>query len=1484
VTRPDNQTTQSETRGPGRRWARRLAFAAAATLGAAVLALAALYGAAQTDAGRRWILARVAAAASTPGETVLSLKGLHGTLPQDLRLDRLALADRDGTWLTAENVTLVWHPLALLGGRFEVETLALDRLDVERAPAASGTAETGPRGLPSLPVALDVKRLSIQDLSLGAALLGTPARLNVLGEARAEPDGQVSSSLVVERRDGTPGRLAATARYRPQPESLGLDLRLSEPADGLVARLLALPDLPALSLTLSGDGPLAQWRGTLKGDAQSLGAVTAEVTLSHTADELGIGLVGDATLRPQDALLRRALAGTTHVALDARWQDGARLQIDRLTAENDALALSAAGRVDAGTLDGHIEADARLRDAALLAAVDPELAADSLDVKLASDGPLLQPHLVLDAEVAGLRRAPVGLRRGQLHATFDPVRPLDAGPPQGQLTASGRIEGLDAPAPAALLARLQPGFDWRLDGSLDLAANVLDLASAAVTGTGAALSGSGTLALDSGAFDAGATLALDDLADFSSLLGFDVAGAGKIETRLTNTAMGTATGTATGGALSGHLDGTFTALRLGEPVLQALFGATPKVASDFALTANGDLRLDALSLSGAAARITGDATIGGDFSALDARYQVTAKDLGKLSQALGVPLSGDATAEGTARGALADPALAGRLEVAKGSLAGTAFDRLTARYEIRDPASKPAGRISLAGSLPDLGAVEGETAFALSGAALDLSQVKLSALQTTATGDLSVPLDGAAITGQLALASPDIGAALAHAGLTGRGSLNGQLALRPGRTGQGATLTAELGTPRLTLDGQAAAAESLTLEVAAEDLLGTPNATATATLKAASLDALRLDTLRLTGQGTLEAADFTLAAKGDFDGPLALDAGGHVALAGKETTLRIARLEGQAFAQKIALRGPVTLKQGENTLALSALDLAFGAARVTADAALDAERLQLDAKVARLDLAALAPFGVPRAFTGRADGAVSIAGPRSAPRGDLSLKVDALRSADLPEGPAMTLDLTGRWQAGRLTLDGDLAGLPGKPATLTADLPLALAADSLTLSVPPQESISGRLAWRGDAATVWPLVPVSGHRLDGRLAVDMAVAGQVGNPRLSGQAGLSKGRYENLETGTILENLELQLDLEGERVVLTKLSASDGNGGKLTASGSAEIDPARHFPFDLKGEMTDFTAVRRDEVTAQASGTFGAEGDTTSALLRAKLETKTVELRIPEKLPPDVVDLNVVETGGARTQTASAAPAKAAAPPIDLRLDVAIDMPRRVFLRGRGLDSEWSGRFAITGPAEAPVVDGKLQIVRGQLMVLGKVFKLKRGQVTLPADAKIDPLLDIEAEHQGKSITVTATITGRASNPAFALSSVPELPRDEIVSRLLFDKGAGELSAVEAAQLAAALAELSGVGGGGGALMDRVRNLLGVDVLSVEAAKDGGAAPAIGAGKYLSDDVYVGVQKDVGSDTGSVEVEVELTPNISVQSGVESTGESDIGVEFKWDY
>jgi translocation and assembly module TamB len=216
--------------------------------------------------------------------------------------------------------------------------------------------------------------------------------------------------------------------------------------------------------------------------------------------------------------------------------------------------------------------------------------------------------------------------------------------------------------------------------------------------------------------------------------------------------------------------------------------------------------------------------------------------------------------------------------------------------------------------------------------------------------------------------------------------------------------------------------------------------------------------------------------------------------------------------------------------------------------------------------------------------------------------------------------------------------------------------------------------------------------------------------------------------------------------------------------------------------------------------------------------------------------------------------------------------------------AEWAGNLAVTGSIERPVVKGRLEIVRGQVTVVGKTFKFEHGNIDLVGGETVDPLLDMRATHDGPDLVVTAAVAGPASNPSLSLSSNPELPQDEIVSRLLFGKTTTQLSAFEAAQLASAVAELSGVGTGPGVL-DGIRRSLGVDVLRVETIGEGDAASAgIAAGKYVTEDIYLGVAQGTAAESGTVEVEVEVSPHIFIDTQVDQTGESNVGIKFKWDY
>jgi translocation and assembly module TamB len=238
--------------------------------------------------------------------------------------------------------------------------------------------------------------------------------------------------------------------------------------------------------------------------------------------------------------------------------------------------------------------------------------------------------------------------------------------------------------------------------------------------------------------------------------------------------------------------------------------------------------------------------------------------------------------------------------------------------------------------------------------------------------------------------------------------------------------------------------------------------------------------------------------------------------------------------------------------------------------------------------------------------------------------------------------------------------------------------------------------------------------------------------------------------------------------------------------------------------------------------------------------------------------------------------------PVELDLKVTTGAPARV--AGRGLNSFWAGDLAVTGTANRPLVSGRLDSQRGTLDFAGKTFTLSKGVVRFPGAYPTDPEFDVTLAYSRSDLKAAINLAGQSSAPEMTLSSTPTLPQDEILSRILFNKGVGELSALEAVQLARTLAELSGTnfGGGGLGVLDRLQETLSLDVLRIDSAQSG--ATTVSAGKYIQKGVYVGVEQGALASDSSVKVEIEVTPQITVDTRIGQNASGDVGVNWKWDY
>ena len=215
---------------------------------APVVALLAAVLLLNVDPGRR--LVERLASQFTGGQIVIA--GLGGRFPDMLRLKHAELRDTQGAWLLLDDVALDWSPLALLHREATVDLLQAARVRVPRLPVSSGPAQPASSQSFSLPVSVTVNAIRIERAEIGEAVAGAAAVLALNGRAHLASLQDGDADVMIDRLDA-PGSYEVHGRI--DPTHLSAKLHVSEPPQGLIASVASLPDVGAITLQASVDGP-----------------------------------------------------------------------------------------------------------------------------------------------------------------------------------------------------------------------------------------------------------------------------------------------------------------------------------------------------------------------------------------------------------------------------------------------------------------------------------------------------------------------------------------------------------------------------------------------------------------------------------------------------------------------------------------------------------------------------------------------------------------------------------------------------------------------------------------------------------------------------------------------------------------------------------------------------------------------------------------------------------------------------------------------------------------------------------------------------------------------------------------------------------------------------------------------------------------------------------------------------------------------------
>ena len=475
------------------------------------------------------------------------------------------------------------------------------------------------------------------------------------------------------------------------------------------------------------------------------------------------------------------------------------------------------------------------------------------------------------------------------------------------------------------------------------------------------------------------------------------------------------------------------------------------------------------------------------------------------------------------------------------------------------------------------------------------------------------------------------------------------------------------------------------------------------------------------------------------------------------------------------------------------------------------------------------------------------------------------------EGPlpglerALAIDLAGRLRNGALIVDG--AGDYGDLRLAgAATLPVAADPDSIA-HLDMERPVQGTANLQGDLSDLRSLALAYGHDIGGVIDASADLTGTLTSPAFSAEAKLTDGIYEFGATSLRLVNLNLDTDYVDQALTL-RGRGKGADGGTVSVSGTLSADDTK-----LTTDFADLLVYNRDGDSLRVDGKVNLAGGADKRTVSGNVDVRSARFNL-DNLPSSkaqAIDVRWKEDGDASDGQSALRHS--------LALDMQITADRRVFIDGRGLESEWGADLKLTGTAADPRLNGTATMRRGTLDLAGRPFIFDSGNVYFDGPLR-RARLEVEADRTVNGFEANVALTGTPTSPTIELTSSPDLPEDEILSRLLFGRSSVDLSALEAAQLANSIARLSGNSSG----FDPTSGLqaaLGVDRLSFGTNDEGSAQ--VGVGQYIADDVYLELNS-AGAAGSSVEVEWEPRPQVSVTSETTTDGDATLSIKWKKDY
>ncbi len=460
--------------------------------------------------------------------------------------------------------------------------------------------------------------------------------------------------------------------------------------------------------------------------------------------------------------------------------------------------------------------------------------------------------------------------------------------------------------------------------------------------------------------------------------------------------------------------------------------------------------------------------------------------------------------------------------------------------------------------------------------------------------------------------------------------------------------------------------------------------------------------------------------------------------------------------------------------------------------------------------------------------------------------------------------------------------------TLPIDLSLASVADRL-----PERPVDLEIRGENTDLSILAAIIPGLTDLEGPVDIRVDITGTSGAPRFAGAAVLDGGKLTIPRTGVTYEDLRGTITFDNDQITIDTLTGTDGARGTFEIAGRVEMQNLRLGNLEMQISATDLQVMDLSRQDVQVHAAIDVSGTTSAPVLTGRVVVDEAIYRMPERREKNVIDLDeaviYVDIPGVTrsAETIERSPSLWDRSRIDIEIEVTDD----AILSSNNMRVEISGDLSLFKPPQSPMptISGTLQVRRGYYEEFGKRFTIEGGEVFFYGTPELNPGLHIVASNtvegvQGiGDVLVQITVGGTLQNPTIDLASTPPYDKSEIIAIALF--GTPTPSAGQQGEFTETVRDLVTGTAASSFLRNTLTSELNLDVfeISQRQLEEGDSATLFRVGKFISPDVFVSFEQQVGGqeDHQAVGLRYQMTDLFSVEATV---GSRESGVDLFWEY